>query len=171
MEKIVAKGKTKAIRVSNFNKKQIERILDVCKVKPANLQVEIHAYFSNRTLVNYCKAKGISVCAYAPLGSPSPSRWFGTKGNHLQDPFIMEISKKYQKTPGQILLRHLVQRGLIIIPKSGNPARIKENFNIWDFELIQEDFEKIESLDKNHRLFGGFLPGFPIRKLHPEHPF
>ena len=157
--------------MSNFNEKQIERILDVCKIRPVNLQVEIHAYFSNRTLVNYCHARDISVCAYAPLGSSSPTRWFGTKDNHLKDPVVMEISNKYQKTPAQILLRHLVQRGLIVIPKSGNPARINENFNIWDFELIQEDFQKIENLDKNKRLFDGFLPEFPVRKLHPEHPF
>ena len=169
MEQMVDEGKTLTIGVSNFNEKQIERILNVCKIKPANLQVEIHAYFSNRKLVDFCKARGISVCAYAPLGSPS--RGFGTKDNPLQDPVVIEISKKYQKTAGQILLRHLIQRGIIIIPKSGNPKRIKENFNIWDFELKSEDFEKIENLDRNLRLFDGMIPGFPIRRLHPEHPF
>ena len=169
MEQMVEKGKTKTIGVSNFNEKQIERILDVCKIKPANLQVEIHAYFSNRALVDYCKARNISVCAYAPLGSPS--RGFGTKENPLLDSVVIELSKKYKKTPGQILLRHLTQRGIIIIPKSGNPKRIKENFDIWDFELNPEDFEKIENLNKNLRLFNGMIPGFPIRRLHPEHPF
>jgi len=169
MEEMVVKGKTKTIGLSNFNEKQIERILNVCKIKPVNLQVEIHAYFSNRKLVDFCKARGISVCAYAPLGSPS--RGFGTQDNPLQDPVVIEISKKYQKTAGQILLRHLIQRGIIIIPKSGNPKRIKENFNIWDFELKSEDFEKIENLDRNLRLFDGMIPGFPIRRLHPEHPF
>ena len=169
MEQMVEKGKTKTIGVSNFNEKQIERILNVCKIKPANLQVEIHAYFSNRALVDYCKARNISVCAYAPLGSPS--RGFGTKENPLLDSVVIELSKKYKKTPGQILLRHLTQRGIIIIPKSGNPKRIKENFEIWDFELNPEDFEKIENLNKNLRLFNGMIPGFPIRRLHPEHPF
>lgn len=169
MEQMVAKGKTKTIGVSNFNEEQIGRILDVCKIRPANIQVEIHAYFGNRKLVEYCRGEGISVVAYAPLGSPS--RGFGTKDNPLQDPVVIEISKKYEKTSGQILLRHLLQRGLIIIPKSGNPVRIKENFNILDFELSPEDFEKIENLDKNLRIFDGHIPGFPVKKEHPEYPF
>jgi len=169
MEKMVEKGKTKTIGVSNFTENQIERILKTCKIQPANNQVEVHAYFSNRSLVDYCKSKGIPVCAYAPLGSPS--RGFGSKDSLLDDPVIIELSKTYKKSPGQILLRHLLQRGLIVIPKSGNPARIKENFNIFDFQLKPEDFAMIESIDKNQRFFDGKMPGFPIKKQHPEYPF
>jgi len=169
MEKMVEKGKTKTIGVSNFTENQIERILKTCKIQPANNQVEVHAYFSNRSLVDYCKSKGIQVCAYAPLGSPS--RGFGSKDSLLDDPVIIELSKTYKKSPGQILLRHLLQRGLIVIPKSGNPARIKENFNIFDFQLKLEDFAMIESIDKNQRFFDGKMPGFPIKKQHPEYPF
>ena len=138
MEQMVAKGKTKTIGVSNFTEKQIERILKVCKIRPAIQQVEVHAYFSNRNLVEYCKAQSIPVCAYAPLGSPA--RGFGAKDNPLQDPVVIRMSRKYEKRPGQILLRHLIQRGLIYIPKSGNSAHIKENFNKMmmrlDFYLV-----------------------------------
>ena len=171
MEKMVIKGKTKAIGVSNFNEKQLERILNVCKIQPANIQVEVHAYFSNKQLVDYCQARGICVTAYAPLGSPSRGFGIGSAYNLLQDPTIVAMSEIYKKTPGQVLLRHLLQRGLIIIPKSGNPARIKENYEIFDFDLKREDFEKIEKLDKNIRFFDCVYPGLPMRKQHPEHPF
>merc|ERR1719369_1308646 len=169
MEEMVAKGKTKSIGLSNFNENQIDRILNVCKVKPANLQVEVHAYLSNKQLVDFCKDRNITVCAYAPLGSPS--RGFGASDSLLQDPLIIELSKAYNRSAGQILLRHLLQRGLIVIPKSGNPARIKENFSILDFELSSDDVEKIEKLDKGLRFFNGSLPGFPIKEQHPEFPF
>jgi len=173
MEKMVEKGKAKTIGVSNFNEKQLDKILQSCKIKPANNQVEVHAYFSNKGIVEYCKSKGITVCAYAPLGSPSRGKG-GIKDNAslnvLEDPVVVELSKAYNKTPGQILLRHLLQQGLIIIPKSGNPTRIQQNFSILDFDLKTEDFEKIENLDKNIRLFAGNL-GFPERKPHPEFPF
>jgi len=172
MEKMVEKGKVKTIGVSNFNEKQLDKILQSCKIKPANNQVEVHAYFSNKGIVEYCKSKGITVCAYAPLGSPSRGKG-GIKEtvslNAMEDPVVIELSKAYNKTVGQILLRHLLQRGISIIPKSGNPARIKQNFSILDFELKAEDFEKLENLDKNQRFFP--LIGFPERTPHPEYPF
>ena len=170
MEKMVEKEKAKTIGVSNFNEKQIERILQSCQIKPANNQIEVHAYFSNTGLVEYCKLKGITVCAYAPLGSPSRGKLMQDTAhltqNAMEDPVIIELSKRYNKTPGQILLRHLLQRDICIIPKSGNPVRIKENFSILDFELKEEDLAAIEGLDKNERLF-------PLLscKQHPEYPF
>jgi len=171
MEKMIEKGKTKTIGVSNFNEKQLEKILQSCNIKPANNQVEVHAYFSNRGIVDYCKSKGITVCAYAPLGSPTRGKIIKDTPplNVLEDPVVIQLSKAYNKTPGQILLRHLLQRGIIVIPKSGNPARIKQNISILDFELKSEDFEKIEKLDKNQRFFT--LTGFPEKKPHPEYPF
>jgi len=171
MEKMIEKGKTKTIGVSNFNEKQLEKILQSCNIKPANNQVEVHAYLSNRGIVDYCKSKGITVCAYAPLGSPTRGKFIKDTPimNIMEDPVVIQLSKAYNKTPGQILLRHLLQRGIIVIPKSGNPARIKQNISILDFELKSEDFEKIEKLDKNQRFFT--LTGFPEKKPHPEYPF
>jgi len=172
MEKMVEKGKCRTIGVSNFNEKQIERILKSCKIKPANNQVEVHAYLQNKEIVDYCKSKGITVCAYAPLGSPGRGKMIKDTPplNILEDPVVVELSKVYNKSPGQILLRHLLQRGIIVIPKSGNPARIKENINVLDFELDETAFDKIEKLDKNQRFFT--LTGFfPERKQHPEYPF
>jgi len=171
MEKMIEKGKTKTIGVSNFNEKQLEKILQSCNIKPANNQVEVHAYFSNRGIVDYCKSKGITVCAYAPLGSPTRGKFIKDTPimNIMEDPVVIQLSKAYNKTPGQILLRHLLQRGIAIIPKSGNPTRIKQNISIFDFELKSEDFEKIEKLDKNQRFFT--LNNFPAKKPHPEFPF
>eukprot|EP00092_Neocalanus_flemingeri_P020553 GFUD01022266.1.p1 GENE.GFUD01022266.1~~GFUD01022266.1.p1 ORF type:complete len:327 (-),score=76.82 GFUD01022266.1:440-1420(-) len=177
METMVMNGKAKTIGVSNFNEKQIERIIQSCKIKPVNNQVEVHAYFSNKGIVEYCKSKGITVCAYAPLGSPSRGERIKSTTsletqslNPLEDPVIVELSQAYKKTPGQILLRHLLQRGIAIIPKSGNPSRIKQNFDILDFELKAEDFEKIEKLDKKQRFFP-LLIGMQERNPHPEYPF
>merc|ERR1719483_75625 len=122
MEKMVEKGKTKTIGVSNFNEKQIEKILKSCNIKPANNQVEVHAYLSNRGIVDYCQSKGITICAYAPLGSPARGNIIKDTAHitqtAMQDPVIVALSKKYEKTPAQILLRHLTQRGICIIPKS-----------------------------------------------------
>lgn len=171
MEKMVKKGKTKTIGLSSFNQRQIEKILQTCSIKPANNQVEVHAYFSNKDLVEYCKSKGITVCAFAPLGSPTRGKFMKDTPpiNVLEDPVIIKLSEAYKKTPGQILLRHLLQRGIAIIPKSGNPSRIKQNFSILDFDLKAEDFEKIEKLDKNLRFFDQLV--FPESKQHPEYPF
>merc|ERR1711892_315693 len=174
MEKMVEKGKAKTIGVSNFNEKQLDKILQSCKIKSANNQVEVHAYFSNKGIVEYCKSKEITVCAYAPLGSPARGNIIKDTAHitqtAMQDPVIVALSKKYEKTPAQILLRHLTQRGICIIPKSGNPLRIRENFNILNFELSAEDFDAIEGLDKNQRLFP-MNCHLPTRKLHPEYPF
>jgi len=177
MEKMVEKGKTKTIGVSNFNIKQIRKILENCKIRPANNQVEVHAYFSNNELVEFCQGEGISVCAYAPLGSPARGKIIPDTAHITQSPMqeglVIEMGKKYNKSPGQILLRHLLQKGLAVIPKSGNPGRIKENISILDFELELSDFDKIESLNKNLRLFPLRVPsGIPQRKeWHAEYPF
>ena len=173
MEDMVELGKTKMIGVSNFNKNQISRILKTCRIKPVNNQVEVHAYLRNDEIVTFCKEQGISVCAYSPLGSPARRNLYKDTDpiNLLEDPVILEISERYKKTPAQVLLRHLVQRGLVVIPKSGNPKRIQENFNIFDFNLDCEDFEKVENLDRNLRFFDLSIPGLPVRKPHPEYPF
>lgn len=89
----------------------------------------------------------------------------------LGHPLVTEIARKYSKTPGQILLRHLVQKDITVIPKSGNPKRIKDNISIFDFELSQEDVEKLDSLDKGEegRIFDFMF--FKGVENHPEYPF
>ncbi|XP_055333036.1 uncharacterized protein LOC129584749 [Paramacrobiotus metropolitanus] len=153
MEKAVDQGLIRAIGLSNFNKRQIQNVIDNARIKPANLQVECHAYFMQKPLYEYCKQNGITLTSYGPLGSPTRMTINPDDPVLLEDPLLQEISKKYNKTPAQILNRFLIERGRITIPKSVNKDRIKENFNLFDFKFEDGDLAKMDSLDKNHRYF------------------
>jgi len=158
MEEVYKKGLTKSIGLSNFGLSQIQRIYDESTVKPHNLQLECHAYWPQNELHELCKKLNILMTAYAPIGSP------GTRVGALQSsvkdrPVLMEeetvktIAAKYNKSPSQVLLRWLVQRGINVIPKSTNANRIKENFTIFDFKLSDEDFNKLSNLPRRESLF------------------
>ncbi|XP_056630186.1 aldo-keto reductase family 1 member B1-like isoform X1 [Diorhabda sublineata] len=166
LEKLQEKGLVKSIGLSNFNEKQIERVLSIAKIKPVNLQVECHPYLNQKKLIDFCKSKGITVTAYSPLGSPD--RPFAKPGDVelLKDPKLTGIAAKYNKSPAQILLRFQVDRGIIVIPKSVNKNRLQQNFDIFDFTLSSEDLAVLDSFNCNGR----------ILKLeaaigHPHHPF
>ncbi|VDP90736.1 unnamed protein product [Echinostoma caproni] len=130
MEELVSSGLVKSIGLSNFNKRQIQRILDCCSIRPSNLQVESHLAFMNDPIIDYAKSVGMTVAAYCPLGAPAKRT---DEENILKWPVVCQLAEKYGKTPGQILLRHAVQRGLIAIPKSSNPGRIRENISVSYF--------------------------------------
>ncbi|XP_055852139.1 aldo-keto reductase family 1 member A1 [Episyrphus balteatus] len=175
MEAVLEKGLTKSIGVSNFNMKQIQRILDNCSVQPANLQIEHHVYLQQKDLINFCKAKGITVTAYAPLGSKGIATLNKAAGVDRQLPDLMDIEEvksiaaAHGKTPAQILLRWIIERGLSAIPKSTNPERLKQNLNIFDFKLSAEEVEKLNALDANIRVCDfAFFKGV---ERHPEFPF
>ncbi|KAL1131397.1 hypothetical protein AAG570_011014 [Ranatra chinensis] len=178
MESQVEAGRAKSIGLSNFNIKQIDRILKNSKIPPANIQVEMHVYFQQKELMEFCSKNGITVCAYGPLGSSglidfTKSMGCSTEGIYapLSDPEVKAISEVHKKTPAQILLRFLIQLGSAVIPKSSNPERIKQNIDIFDFELSSEEMEKLKKLDKGKegRMFQkGF---FKNLEGHPEYPF
>ncbi|CAH8566613.1 unnamed protein product [Heterobilharzia americana] len=163
MEKLVDEGLTKSIGLSNFNKRQIESILKHCRIKPVNLQIEIHANFPNTKLVEYAQSIGLTVTAYAPLGSPAgiPGR-----SNLLTEPWVVSIAEHHKKTPAQVLLRYLVQRNLIVVPKSVTAKRIEENFQIFDFKLSNEEMHQLNTKGLNKRQF-------ELQQMseHPEYPF
>ncbi|XP_018646060.1 aldo-keto reductase, putative [Schistosoma mansoni] len=163
MEKLVDDGLVKSIGLSNFNKRQIENILKHCRIKPANLQIEIHANFPNIQLVEYAQSIGLTVTAYAPLGSPAASPG---RVDLLMEPWVLQIAKHHGKTPAQVLLRYLIQRNLIIVPKSVTPKRIEENFGVFDFQLSKEEMHELNTKGLNERQF-------KLLKManHSEYPF
>ncbi|KAK6195310.1 hypothetical protein SNE40_000768 [Patella caerulea] len=168
MEKAVKLGKAKNIGVSNFTCDQIDRIFKVATIKPVTNQVECHAYFNQADMHRFCQQRGIFITSYGPLGSPgrAPAYRKDTDPVLMDDPVIKKLTDKYKKSAGQILLRNLTQRNILVIPKSSNPVRIKQNMEIFDFILTDDDMKQIEGINTNHRLF--FNDNFVG---HPERPF
>ncbi|KAL3286147.1 hypothetical protein HHI36_000659 [Cryptolaemus montrouzieri] len=175
MEKQVDAGLTKSIGVSNFNKTQLERIIKNARIKPSSLQIELHAYLQQNELVDFCKKDKIIVTAYSPLGSPGLAAFvekFGQKiklPDILGNPTVKAIAKKHSKTEAQVLLRFDIQRGIVPIPKSTNPGRLRQNLDVFDFELDENDIKELKSLDAGVRILNfGLFKGI---ENHPEYPF
>ncbi|KAI5456691.1 aldehyde reductase [Mariannaea sp. PMI_226] len=144
MESLVKKGKIRSIGISNFTKEKTEEILAFAEIKPAVNQIEAHPYLQQPGLLAWSKQQNILITAYSPSGNN-----IYNLPKAIDDPEIITIAKSLSKTPAQVLIQWAVQRGTAVLPKSVTPSRIAENFE--DFELPQEAFKKINSLDKNHR--------------------
>ena len=145
MEKAYKEGKVRAIGLSNFTPEQVQEILDICEVKPAVLQTEVHPYSQEKELKAFLDKEGIVIQAWYPLGH-------GDKAL-IQEPLFTEFGKKYGKSNARIILRWHIQAGNIVIPGSKNPAHIKDNFNLFDFALTDDEMAKITALDKQKRYY------------------
>lgn len=133
-------GKVKAIGVCNFKIEHLEELKKTAKIMPMVNQVEIHPFTAKNELIKYCNENNIQVVAWSPI----------SRGKVFSNELMIKLSKKYKKTIAQIVLRWHMQKGIIPIPKSSNKNRIKENIDIFDFEISNEDMNLINSLDEGY---------------------
>ncbi|KAL6474504.1 hypothetical protein MHYP_G00180650 [Metynnis hypsauchen] len=162
-------GLTKSLGVSNFNRRQLELILNKpgLKHRPVSNQVECHPYFTQPKLLEFCRQNDIVIVGYSPLGTSRDANWVNLQCPPLlEDEVLVSIGKKYNKSPAQVVLRFNIQRGVVVIPKSFTPQRITKNFQIFDFSLTDDEMKVIEGLNKNFR-FVELL----MWSDHPEYPF
>lgn len=145
MEKAYQEGKVRAIGLSNFNRTQIEEILSQCKVRPAVLQTEVHPYNQEKELKAFLDEEAMVIQAWYPLGH-------GDKAL-IQEKVFAELAQKYGKSNAQIILRWQIQSGNIVIPGSKNPAHIRDNFDLFDFTLTDEEMSRIAAMDQCKRYY------------------
>ena len=145
MEQAYKAGKVRAIGLSNFNEEQIREILSVCEVRPAVLQTEIHPYSQEKGLKEFLSKEDIVIQAWYPLGHGDAAL--------LQEPVFAKLAEKYGKSNAQIILRWHIQAGNVVIPGSKNLEHIRENFDLFDFELTAEEMQEIQKLNKDKRYY------------------
>lgn len=149
MEELVKTGKVHSLGVSNFNSEQLDRLISIAKIKPVVNQVECHPNLNQRKLIEFAKARNVTIVGYSPLGRPHDAH---SRPIAINDAKVKELAKKYNKNPGQILLRYSHQNGVIVIPKSTNKERLRGNIDIFDFELSKDDMDNLNILNDNTRL-------------------
>lgn len=144
MEKAVEQGKVRSIGLSNFDER-LDEILDNCKIKPAVIQVECHPYWSQDELRKKVEKYGTIIESWYPIGHGDKSL--------IDNEIFTKLGKKYSKTNVQIILRWHIQKGNVVFPKSSNPKHIKENSEIFDFNLTNEEMEEINKMGNTKRFF------------------
>ena len=145
MEKAVAEGKVKSIGLSNFESERLEEVLAAATINPSVLQVECHPYYQQNDLKKRIAPYNTVIESWYPLGHGDAAL--------IEEPVFTKLAEKYGKTNAQIILRWHIQEGIIVFPKSSNPVHIKENIDIFDFELTEEEMNEIRQLDKGFRYF------------------
>jgi diketogulonate reductase-like aldo/keto reductase len=137
--KIRDEGLARSIGVSNYTIRHLEELLRATPAPPAVNQVEFHPFLYQKELLEFCVRQKIQLEAYSPL----------TRGHRLDHPVIAQIAARHGRTPAQVLIRWSLQHGLVVIPKSIRPERIRENAAVFDFELNSEDMKRLDSLDES----------------------
>lgn len=143
LENLFQEKRVRAIGVCNFHIHHLEKLLAETKIIPAINQIELHPLMNQKAIRDFCRERGIQVEAWGPLMQGKED---------LAAPVIVELSEKYAKSPAQIILRWHFQNGVIAIPKSVTPSRIKENISLFDFVLSEEDMAKIDAMNIDKRL-------------------
>ncbi len=147
LEKLYAERKVRAIGVSNFEPDQLIDLIAYNKVVPAVNQIETNLHCQRSIERIWMDRKQVAHMAYAPLGQ-------GSRNEMFSEPVVLAIAEKYGKTPAQVMLRLLTQKGITVIPRSSQPAHIKENFDLFNFVLTAEEIAKLSALDKKEPLIG-----------------
>ena len=145
LEKAYKEGKAKSIGISNFEGKYIEELQSKWEIVPQFIQVEAHPYFTQKELRKTLDKYDIKLMSWYPLGHGDKSL--------IEEPVFTELGKKYGKSPAQIILRWHTQMGFVVIPGSKNVDHIRDNFNITDFKLTEDEMEEVAKLDKNERYY------------------
>ena len=164
LEAAVDEGLCRHIGVSNFSAAKVRTLLESARLKPEMNQIELHPYLQQAELVDFCRANGVHVTAYSPLGSRDRSPEFKapSEPDLFRDPTVRSIAERHGITPAQVLIAWAVQRGTSVIPKSTNPERMEQNLAAAEISLSAEDMRTIASLDRHSRyIVGDFfaLPG------------
>lgn len=154
LEKLKKEGFVRSLGVSNFSKTNLSQLISDSEFQPVVNQIEFHPYLQQRDLLEYCRAKGVVVVGYAPLGSPVHQQSIGAKPL-ASDPTIVMIANKHATTPSDILLRWGISKGVALIPKSTKRQRLMANFQSMQKTLDLVDIEAIDSLECNQRFFDG----------------
>ncbi|XP_047375843.1 estradiol 17 beta-dehydrogenase 5-like [Sciurus carolinensis] len=165
MEKCKDAGLAKSIGVSNFNRRQLEMILNKpgLRYKPVCNQVECHIYLNQRKLLDFCKSKDIVLVAYSALGTQRDKQWVDQSSPVLlDDPVLGALAKKHKRSPALIALRYQLQRGVVVLAQSFKESEIKENIQVFDFQLSAEDMKDLDGLNRNFR--------YALMKIMAEHP-
>ena len=141
LEKLLKDGKCRAIGVSNYTIRHLQELLKNSPTVPAVNQVEFHPYLYQKELLEFCNSHKIQLEAYSPL----------TKGRKLNDPELLSLASKYSKTSAQILIRWVLQKGVVAIPKSSRKERIEENAKVFDFSISDQDMRILDSFSEDYR--------------------
>jgi D-xylose reductase len=172
MEELAKSGRVRNIGVCNFPVALLRDLRNYAAVRPAVLQVELHPFLAQEKLLRFCDENHIAVTGFSPLGAQSYFSLNMAKEDEsvLEQPIVREVALRHAKTPAQVVLRWGVQRGTAVVPKTSRPERLRENLDIFDFELSPEEVRAIGSLDRHRRFndpgvfceaaFGTFFPIF-----------
>ncbi|KAI6197559.1 hypothetical protein M3Y94_01238600 [Aphelenchoides besseyi] len=168
MESLYRSGRVRSIGLSNVNYKQLKEIYDAAEIKPHNIQTELHVHLRERELLDLCRKLDITVTSYGTLCSPGRSlnKPGVAQVDGIRHPIVEELARAYNRSPAQIVLRFMTQNKISCIPKSVTPERIRQNLQIFDFELSEEDQKKFDSIEPEARLFT-----YVKMQHHPDYPF
>jgi len=147
MEALVQEGKARNIGVSNYNVQSIMDLQQYATIQPAVLQIEYHPQLQQPALLGFCQKHGIAVTGFSSFGGLSYQVFNPKAENLLEHPLVQELAKKYGKAPSQILLRFCLQKKVAVIPKSSSENRLRDNLDIFGFELEEDDVKRFELLN------------------------